>query len=521
MGNVVVRDPRGNVVSVDGKPVDPDNRESAADTHRVIVGSPHHMYGKPSPQFAPSPWEVESLRSRAQEAERTIERMRQAPSIVGVVVEIRPDTKRVVVGLGPGGVFEVGPFAGAKVGHRVLLVRDTLQVLSSSEPDSATGGNAGSVVVVDEIGDAFITAKFGTETRVFAYGLHEKTKVGNRVVIDPSMSYVIGDLGPPPSPLSYTPKIRVLWDEIGGQAEAKLALQDAIELPAKCPELFKGYGKTPSKGVLMFGPPGTGKTKLAKASATSLAQVAGETHASGFVYIRGPELLNGWVGKTEQAIREVFIGAREHRAKHGYPCVVFIDECEALLKRRQGGQFYDFAQTVVPQFLAEMDGMDEAAALFILATNRIELIDPAVLRGRVDRRVYVGRPNREDVEQIAGIALRDVPCKDAAPEALASYLWDDARVVSTIHHPQTGQELTLRLRDLASGALVVGIVDQATTIAVRRDARAKNKAPKGLRESDIAEAIDLKLRELVRQDHREAFSELLSSGSSASGLTNP
>lgn len=529
-GNVVIRDRNGNVVHDD------------ADPQRLgpIVGGPSSApfnagmgYGSPAARGVPGAnlsYELDIARRRAEGAERRLKEIASQPTIVGAVVELRGDT--MVVGLGPGAVFELVKLEGAHTGDRVLLARDTLQAVSFETPASAETPS-GAVTIVDKVGDFHVEAKLGGESRTFRCMLHEPPKVGDRVVLDPSMSYVAGNLGAPPSPLAYTPGIKVEWGDIGGQEEAKDALRDAIEIPAQHPGLFSGYGKKPSKGVLLHGSPGTGKTMLAKAGATALARIAGEELAStAFVYVKGPELLSGWIGATERAIRDVFAGARKHRETHAYPCVVFIDECEALLGRRESGPNLSFASTVVPQFLAEMDGMDESAALFILATNRIDMIDPAVLRdGRVDRRVYVGRPGKEDVAKIAEIKLRDVPRHPSRPgrdstdpsrpgrdstdsdlaERIADEMWKDERIVfaNVLNTPSGPREVTLYLRDLASGALVAGIIDQATNLALRRDAAAGKKKPGGLRAEDIEGAIDRKVGELARQDHREAINELL------------
>jgi proteasome-associated ATPase len=249
-------------------------------------------------------------------------------------------------------------------------------------------------------------------------------------------------------------------------------LREAIEYPVIHKELYKSLGKKPIKGVLLEGPPGCGKTMLAKAAAGAISKLHGKAaSATGYIYVKGPEVLSKWVGEAEGTIRQLFNMARAHRDKYGYPAIVFIDECESLLSRRGTGVSSDIDKTIVPAFLAELDGLEESGAMVILATNRPDRLDPAVVReGRVDRRIQVLRPNQTDSAHTFKLYLQKVPtCQD--PEAIskhaAEYLFSPSAgllVLTTAH----GDTFPFTLGHIASGAMIAGIVDRATSLVLHR-----------------------------------------------------
>jgi len=195
------------------------------------------------------------------------------------------------------------------------------------------------------------------------------------------------------------PKVR--WNDIGGLEEVKRELREAIELPLKHPEVFRKFGMEPPKGVLLFGPPGCGKTLLAKAVAT-------EAEAN-FISIRGPELLSKWVGESERAVREIF-----RKAKIVSPCIIFFDEIDSLFPRRDIYTGTHVMQSLVNQLLTEMDGIQELKDVFVLAaTNRPDLLDPALLRpGRFDKLVYIPPPDFKARLEIFKIYTRNMPLGD-------------------------------------------------------------------------------------------------------------
>lgn len=474
--------------------------------------------------------EITEVREHAARLEDHLSQLREEPLLVATIVEIRPDhddptSGRMLASLGPGNAIDIAIIEGVAVGARVRLNRNTMQALdmidggTSTELGSAGDVPAGTIVTVTRYDErlGIVEAETMGALRAFRSGLGGLRK-GERVVIDPSMTFVIGTLGMPPQTYAHAAKIKVEWNDIGGQADAKAALREAIELPFSHPELFKAYGKRTVAGVLLSGPAGTGKTLIGKASATAIARAHGKdsADAGGFVYVKGPELLNAYIGRTEESIRRIFAAARDHKAAHGYPAVIFLDECDALLGARDQGRNLSMNATTVPQFLAEMDGLDDKAAILILATNRPDMLDSAVLReGRVDRRVRVGRPSQADAEQIFRIHLRGRPINyghddpqytfDHMVSAFAFELFNDARVI----REGGGGLPTIHLRDFASGAMIAGVVEQASTRAMERDIAAGATAAGGISFDDLSWAIDRIAAQLAHTNHTDVIREIL------------
>lgn len=431
-------------------------------------------------------------------AQAELARIKEEPTTVGTIVEVRD--KRMMMSLGILGLFDIGKIDGAKVGLRVLCQRNTMQaveVLADKIP-------VGRIITVKKLGKGYVEADIDNALRAVTCSF--TCKVGERVVLDGSDRYVIATLGMPPAPNAFAPKISVGWDDVGGQTEAKDALREAIELPLAHKELYAGYQKKGVKGVLLLGPAGTGKTMLGKAAATAIARAHGKAAAEGFIYVKGPELLSKWIGETERQVRAIFEAAREHKAKHGYPAVVFIDECDALLGIRDRNATTNLNATVVPQFLAEMDGLDDSAAVFLLATNRADMLDPAVVReGRVDRKVRVTRPAEQDAKQIFEIHLRGRPLAGTShAERGVTELYAEHRILRRFD-----EKVSLRLRDMASGAMVAGIVEQASTFALLRDVEEHKKTPTGISADNITMAIDRAQKALEETDHSEVVREMM------------
>src|SRR5262249_36822730 len=210
--------------------------------------------------------------------------------------------------------------------------------------------------------------------------------------------------------LDIVPELQ--WEKVGGQQEAIDAIKDAIELPLLHAKLFERFQHTTPKGFLLHGPPGCGKTLIGKATAYNLTarlkEKTGENMREYFMHIKGPEILNMWVGESERIVREIFATAREKRAE-GFLPFLFIDEAESILGTRRASRYASILSTLVPMFCTEMDGIDSLNdVVIILASNRADLIDPAILRpGRIDRKIKVNRPDKEGTREIYRIYLTD------------------------------------------------------------------------------------------------------------------
>jgi proteasome-associated ATPase len=290
----------------------------------------------------------------------------------------------------------------------------------------------------------------------------------------------------------------ILWSAIGGQQEAVEGIRDSIELPLLHSAIFRRFRHPVPKGFLLYGPPGCGKTLLGKATAHNLRlqirEQTGEDRPEFFLNVKGPEILNMWLGESERQVRDLFAQCRE-KAGEGHLAFLFIDEAESILGTRHAVRMgNNILSTLVPMFCTEMDGLEPLQnVVVILASNRADLIDPAVLRpGRIDRKIRVRRPNKMAARDIYRIYLtEDLPLaepRDNLVEAVVEAHYapsEENRFLDVTF--RSGRHDYLHRGDLASGAIIAAVVERAKESAIKRSIAAATESPIQLQ--DLLDAL--------------------------------
>ncbi|MDQ2726859.1 MAG: proteasome ATPase [Actinomycetota bacterium] len=384
------------------------------------------------------------------------------------------------------------------------------------------GEVSGEVVTLKEVledGRAMIVGRADEERVVeMAEGLAGvKLRPGDAVLMDPRTGLLLERLQRPEVEelvLEEVPDIS--YEDVGGLDGQIEAITDAVELPFLHRDLFIEHKLPAPKGILLYGPPGCGKTLIAKAVANSLAKKVSEVSGSRaarsyFLNIKGPELLNKYVGETERQIRLVFQRARE-KSEEGVPVIVFFDEMDSLFRTRGTGISSDMESTIVPQLLAEIDGVETLKNVIVIgASNREDLIDPAILRpGRLDVKIKIERPDAEAATAIfARYLTLDLPLDadevttlgggdpNKAVQAMIErtvsemYRDDEANQFLEVTY-QNGDKEIMYFKDFSSGAMIENIVRRAKKLAIKRTIAGDGR---GIRTSDLLESIKQEYKE--------------------------
>jgi proteasome-associated ATPase len=447
-----------------------------------------------------------------------VEKLTMPPSAYGTFLEVNDDGTVDVFTAGRKMRVAMHPELDVEElqrGQEVVL-NESLNVVLARGHDIA-----GEVVTLKELldnGQRALVVGRADEERVceLASGLlGERLRAGDHLLMETRSGVIVERLPRPEVEeliLEEVPDIT--YADVGGLDDQIDQIQDAVELPYLYADLFHEHQLQPPKGILLYGPPGCGKTLIAKAVANSLAKRVSEKTGdsatrSYFLNIKGPELLNKYVGETERQIRLIFQRARE-KSEEGVPVIVFFDEMDSLFRTRGSGISSDIESTIVPQLLAEIDGVESLKNVIVIgASNREDLIDPAILRpGRLDVKIKIERPDQDAARQIFGRYLsEDLPIAedetakaggrsqaidtmiDAAVDRM--YSGDDENRFLEVTY-QNGDKEVLFFKDFASGAMIENVVRRSKKMSIKRQIAG---GARGIATTDLVDSI--------RQEYRE------------------
>ena len=440
-----------------------------------------------------------------------VEKLSAPPSTFGVFLEQVDDEVAEIFSNGRKLRVQVGPEVDrdALRPGQELVLNEALNIV-----EAATYEVIGEVMTLKErMGDGRLLVVNHTDDEQvvrMAEPLEEvRLRAGDSLLVEARSGYALERLPRPEVEelvLEEVPDIA--YGDIGGLGPQIEAIRDAVELPFLHADLFIEHELRPPKGILLYGPPGCGKTMIAKAVANSLAKRVAEKEGradakSYFLNIKGPELLNKYVGETERQIRLIFQRARE-KVQEGHPVIVFFDELDSLFRTRGSGVSCDVENTIVPQLLSEIDGVEALKDVIVIgASNREDMIDPAILRpGRLDVKIKIDRPDEVAAREIFAIYLHSglplhpdlVKQYDSEQEAVAWLVSDTCRRMYAVDDMNQFLEVTyangdkeiLYFKDFNSGAMIENVVARAKKMAIKRFL---DEGQKGIREDDLLQAI--------------------------------
>ncbi|MDQ4126024.1 MAG: proteasome ATPase [Actinomycetota bacterium] len=446
-----------------------------------------------------------------------VEKLSQPPSGYGVFLQAYEDNQVDVFTNGRKLRVNVAPEVdtSALQRGREVMLNEAMNVIGICDFDIQ-----GEVVILKERLDekrALVLGRTDEERVVeLADSLKDvQIRAGDSLLLEPKSGHVLEKLPKPEVEELILEEVPdVSYEDIGGLDGQIEEIRDAVELPYLHGDLFREHQLDPPKGILLYGPPGCGKTLVAKAVANSLAKkvaakLGRDDRRSYFLNIKGPELLNKYVGETERQIRMIFQRAKE-KSEEGVPIIVFFDEMDSLFRTRGSGISSDIESTIVPQLLAEIDGVESLKNVIVIgASNREDLIDPAILRpGRLDVKIKIERPDERSAEQIFAkyltnelpIAQTEIDRHGNVDDALKSiihetvetmYSDDDSNRFLEVTYANGDKEV-LYFKDFSSGAMIENIVRRAKKTAIKRAIAGE---PKGINLHDMLEAIVQEYRE--------------------------
>lgn len=442
--------------------------------------------------------------------EETIQKLKQPAHRIGTIIgEGLEDLYRLNVGgteyqaAASPEILEEGPL---KVGDIVAVNEAFVAIQKLPKPDMGPVGRLasrladGQWMIAGGTGTAESMVKpaddFDTE------GLRE----GDEVILDPTQKVMVARLPKRKSKNAVDDDFApVTWSQVGGQQHVVEEVRKVIEYPILHSEILQKMEYKMPKGFLFYGPPGCGKTLIGKAILSDIIEkLKGEQGENDrelegrFIHVKGPEILNMWLGESERKVREIFQKARDYKEKGQFP-FIFIDEAESVLGTRQAWRGNNISNTLVPMFCAEMDGIQSVRDMVvILATNRPDLIDPAILRpGRIDKKIKVSRPSRDDCEAILKVYLKpNLPLEDSLEkvsnlflEKLFARTQEQVALVLTL---KSGDFKKLYWKDFISGAILEGIVSRAKETAIERAINGENLVIKA---DDLIDALQVEFKE--------------------------